>query len=262
MVAFFDSKLVEILNEAAVAAGLEILAIRDRGADVRAKDDRSPVTDADEAGERIILAALEAATPEIPIVAEERVAAGIMPENVGSRFWLVDPLDGTKEFIRGERDFTVNIGLIDGGRPVMGVVYAPARGDLFFVGAPEVAFARTRGDDGSWSKNREIRVRAPNPEGLAIVASKSHRNQETNDFIAKLPVKTLVSAGSSLKFCLVATGDADVYPRLGTTMEWDTAAGDAVLRAAGGTVTTLDGKPFLYGKPGFKNGYFVARGGS
>jgi 3'(2'), 5'-bisphosphate nucleotidase len=259
-VAFFDPNLVEIMNSAAAAAGAEILRIRDRGHDVREKDDSSPVTDADEAGERIILEALEAATPDIPVVAEEKAAAGYMPDDVGSRFWLVDPLDGTKEFIRGLADFTVNIALIDDGVPVMGVVFAPARGDLYFVCGPDKACVRTLGPDGKWSPDRDLHVREPRPEGLSIVASKSHRNQETDDFIAKLPVKTLVSAGSSLKFCLVATGDADVYPRLGPTMEWDTAAGDAVLRAAGGTVTTLEGEPFHYGKPDFRNGYFVAKG--
>ena len=258
--AFFDPKLVEILNSAAAAAGAEILRIRDQGHDVREKHDSSPVTDADEAGERIILEMLEAATPDIPIVAEEKAAAGCMPDDVGSRFWLVDPLDGTKEFIRGLADFTVNIALVDEGVPAMGVVYAPARGDLYFVCAPNKACVRTLGADGKWSADRPIHVREPRPEGLAIVASKSHRNQETDDFIAKLPVKTLVSAGSSLKFCLVATGDADVYPRLGPTMEWDTAAGDAVLRAAGGTVTTLEGELFHYGKLDFRNGYFVAKG--
>jgi 3'(2'), 5'-bisphosphate nucleotidase len=259
-VGYFNPELVAILNDAAVAAGAEILRIRDQGADVRSKEDASPVTDADEAGERIILAVLKAATPDIPIVAEESAAAGQMPDSVGSRFWLVDPLDGTKEFIRGQADFTVNIGLIDERRPVMGVVYAPARGDLYFVGAPNQAFMRTRQPGGTWTTDRHIHVRTQRPDGLAVVASKSHRNQETNDFIAKLEVKTLVSAGSSLKFCLVATGDADVYPRLGPTMEWDTAAGDAVLRAAGGTVSTIDGKPFLYAKPDFRNGFFVARG--
>ncbi|HKJ73887.1 MAG TPA: 3'(2'),5'-bisphosphate nucleotidase CysQ [Alphaproteobacteria bacterium] len=258
--AFFDSDLVEILNKAAIDAGKEILHIRDRGHDVREKHDSSPVTDADEAGERIILAVLEKATPDIPIVAEERAAAGYTPDDIGTRFWLVDPLDGTKEFIRGLADFTVNIGLIDDGRPVMGVVYAPARGELYFVAKPDEACLRTLGAEGTWSPDKRIQVRTPKPEGLAIVASKSHRNQETDDFIAKLPVKTLVSAGSSLKFCLVATGDADVYPRLGPTMEWDTAAGDAVLRAAGGQVTTLEGEPFLYGKPDFRNGFFVAKG--
>jgi 3'(2'), 5'-bisphosphate nucleotidase len=258
--AFFDPKLMSIINDAAIAAGAEILRIRDRGADVRSKADSSPVTDADEAGERIILAALEAATPGIPIVAEERVAATSLPEFAGSRFWLVDPLDGTKEFIRGQADFTVNIALVDGRQPVMGVVYAPARGDLYYVAGPHEARQRTCQSDGTWTADKRIHVRTPRSDGLAVVASKSHRNQETNDFIAKLQVKTLVSAGSSLKFCLVATGDADLYPRLGPTMEWDTAAGDAVLRAAGGTVTTLDGKPFLYAKPEFRNGFFVAQG--
>ncbi len=213
---YFNPDLVAILNDAAVAAGAEILRIRDQGADVRSKEDSSPVTDADEAGERIILAALEAATPDIPIVAEERAAAGQMPDSVGSRFWLVDPLDGTKEFIRGQADFTVNIGLIDERRPVMGVVYAPARGDLYFVGAPDEAYhahARARWElDAPISPSMSARR---TPDGLAVVASKSHRNQETNDFIAKLEVKTLVSAGSSLKFCLVATGTRTSIPGSG-----------------------------------------------
>lgn len=223
---------------------------------VGGKYDGSPVTAADHAAEAVIVPALRALTPDIPVVAEESVAAGEVPDVSGGRFWLVDPLDGTKEFIQKRGDFTVNIGLIADGGPVLGVVHTPVDG---------LAWGGVVGD-GAWEEDaggtrRPIAVRRADPSGLTVVASKSHRNPELEAYIATLPVAASVSRGSALKFCLVARGEADVYPRTGPTMEWDTAAGHAVLLAAGGTLSTFDGGPFLYSKPEFRNGHFIARGG-
>jgi 3'(2'), 5'-bisphosphate nucleotidase len=230
-------------------AGGAIMAIYATDFDARVKPDHSPVTDADETAERIILEGLARLAPEIPVVAEESAAAGRLPANLGTRFWLVDPLDGTREFLARNGEFTVNIALIEHGAPTLGVVYAPAIDALYW-------------SDGSaaYRANTRIGVRRPAPDGLVVLASRSHRTAETDAFIATLRVKRFVEAGSSLKFCLLAAGEGDIYPRHGPTMEWDTAAGDAVLRAAGGTVTTLDGVPLRYGKPGFRNPAFVAKG--
>ena len=233
------------------------------GPEVELKPDASPVTRADKDSEAIILAALQRFAPEIPVVSEE--AADDRTAELAPRFFLVDPLDGTKEFIGKRTDFTVNIALIADGAPVLGVVYTPARGDVFVgeagVGARYAKFAD--GTLGAWSP---IRVRAAPTAGLDVLASRSHLTDETRDFIARFKVADLVSAGSSLKFCKLAAGEADLYPRLGRTMEWDTAAGDAVLRAAGGGVRTMDGKPLVYGKRDqaddvdFANPWFVASG--
>jgi 3'(2'), 5'-bisphosphate nucleotidase len=220
---------------------------------VRGKGDASPVTAADERAEALIVGALQALAPEVTIVAEEAVAGGAVPQ-VGDWFWLVDPLDGTKEFISRNGEFTVNIALVHGGVPVLGVVQAPALGRLYagVVG------------QGAWLEDaagrREIRCRAVPAEGLTVVASRSHGDAAALDaFLAGRKVAALANAGSSLKLCLVAAGEADLYPRLGRTMEWDIAAGHAVLSAAGGTVTTLSGAALRYGKPGFDNPHFVAR---
>lgn len=255
----YENDLVEPLVQLAIAAGAEILRVRAAGLEAREKADSSPVTEADEAAERVILAGLAKLAPSVPAIAEESVAAGRVPQ-AGARFWLVDPLDGTKEFIRGRSDFTVNIGLIEAAAPVFGVVYAPAKRRVFYTEAPDRAVAAEVDGAGEISGRRAIAAGRPTEKGHRIVASKSHRNPETDAFIAKYRLDSLVSAGSSLKFCLVAAGEADLYPRLGPTMEWDTAAGDAVLRASGGRMTALDGQPFLYGKPGFRNGHFLARG--
>ncbi len=253
-------RIVDALREIALEAGRAILEIYQHDIAVREKDDRSPVTDADTAAEAIILARLAELTPGIPIIAEEQVAAGKVPQ-IAERFWLVDPLDGTKEFISRNGEFTVNIALIEGDRPTLGVVYAPARGRLFLAG-PDGATVEEQGAPGVWSEPRAIAVRAAPPDGLTVVASRSHRDEKTDKYLEQFNVKTLISAGSSLKFCLVAAGEADLYPRLGRTMEWDTAAGHAVLAAAGGRVETLDGAPLTYGKgPIFENPFFVARGG-
>ena len=235
------------------AAGEVVMRHYEAGCDARIKADRSPVTDADEEAEKLILAELNAAFPGVPVVAEEAAAAGHMSK-VGSRFFLVDPVDGTKEFVKRGGEFTVNIGEIVDGQPVRGVVLAPAIGRLFAGAMGEGAF-ELAGD-----AIRDIACRKPDPDGLVAVSSRSHPDAKTDELLKTLPIKGHTNAGSSLKFCLVAAGEADIYPRAGETMEWDTAAGHAVLRAAGGTVTTWDGAPFLYGKPGFRNGPFIARG--
>ncbi len=240
-------------------AGDAIMEIYEGGIEVRHKDDASPVTDADHAAEAILLATLKTLEPALPIVAEEAMAAGEGPDHVGRAFWLVDPLDGTKEFIQRRGDFTVNVGLVMDGAAVMGVVYAPAKGRLFWGDVDDGAFVAET-PRGTLGAARLMRVRTEPEDGVVAVASKSHRTPETDDFLDRLPVTDIQSAGSSLKFCLVAEGVADIYPRFGPTMEWDTAAGDAVLRAAGGAVLNPDGTAFSYGKPDFRNGYFIARG--
>jgi 3'(2'), 5'-bisphosphate nucleotidase len=222
---------------------------------VRTKADASPVTAADEAAEAVILARLAELTPEIPVVAEETVAAGHVPEIGDGPFWLVDPLDGTKEFLSRNGEFTVNIALVQAREPVLGVVLAPARAQAWWGARGRGATARDA--DGG---KRAIVVRKAPPGALVAIASRSHRDAETEAFLDQAGVETCISAGSSLKFCLVAEGKADLYPRFGRTMEWDVAAGHAVLAAAGGRVTTRDGAPFLYRKPGFENPAFIARG--
>jgi 3'(2'), 5'-bisphosphate nucleotidase len=219
------------------------------------KADRSPVTEADEAAERVILAGLAEITPDIPVVAEEAVTKGGLPELKGGRFWLVDPLDGTREFLSKNGEFTVNIGLIENGLPILGVVTAPAKNLAWWGAVGQGACRREASDVG------DIRVRARPGQGVVAVASRSHRDAETDAWLTGQGISDTVSAGSSLKFCLVAEGKADVYPRFGTTMEWDTAAGHAVLRAAGGRVSTVTGEPLRYAKPGFKNPGFIAEGG-
>lgn len=252
------TSLCPIVADAARAAGEAIMAVYSRDFDARQKEDSSPVTDADEAAEAVILAALRACDPATPVVAEESVARDGVPASAltaeGSRFWLVDPLDGTREFISRNGEFTVNIALVEDGAPVLGVVYLPAQ-DLLYAGIPGLGAERTAA-----GRREAIRVRQADPKGLDVLASRSHRDAETEAFLQRLHVRQLVAAGSSLKFCRVAEGAADLYPRFGPTMEWDTAAGHAVLAAAGGSVTLLDGAPFRYGKPGFRNGGFLAYG--
>lgn len=218
------------------------------------KGDASPVTQADALAEALILERLAAIAPEIPVVAEEAVAAGHTPE-VGDRFWLVDPLDGTKEFISRNGEFTVNIALVEHGVPVLGLVFAPAL-DRLYLGAQGVG---SRIEDAAGS--RTIQCRHVPDEGLTVVASRSHGDAAALDaYLAGRKVASNMGAGSSLKLCLVASGEADLYPRLGRTMEWDIAAGHAVLRAAGGKVTDLAGQELRYGKPGFDNPHFAASG--
>ncbi len=224
--------------------------------DVREKDDASPVTDADEAAETFILGALNTLTPHIPIVSEEAAAAGEIPEIDGDFFWLVDPLDGTKEFISRNGEFTVNIALIEHGVPVAGVVHAPALA-MTWAGAGEGTATFSETDNPAMP----ISVREIPAEGATVVASRRHGTGEKLEaFLSSRSINDRVTAGSSLKFCLVASGQADLYPRFGRTMEWDTAAGHAVLLAAGGEVWTLDNEPLDYGKPGFENPDFIAEG--
>lgn len=246
---------METLVRIARAAGEVVMRHYLAGCDTRVKSDRSPVTDADEEAEKLILAELATAFPGVPVVAEEEAAAGRIA-NVGERFFLVDPVDGTKEFVKKGGEFTVNIGEIVDGRPVAGVVLAPAIGRLFVGEAGKGAFEITD------QTTRTIAARAPDADGLVAVSSRSHPDPKTDELLKTLTVKGHTNAGSSLKFCLVAAGEADLYPRLGRTMEWDTAAGHAVLAAAGGSVTTVDGRPFIYGKveEKFANPFFLAWG--
>ena len=251
-------KITATLRRLALEAGAEIMAIYE-GPDfeVKSKSDNSPVTEADEQADRLISAGLAADLPEIPVVTEEQSDSHALSAEV---FFLVDPLDGTKEFVQRRGDFTVNIALIEKGTPTRGVVYAPAKGRLFYTDAKgrsvEEAGPHLTEETGALTR---LRVSIPDPDGLVVVASKSHRDQATDDYIARYPVSDFRSAGSSLKFCLVAAGEADLYPRLGRTMEWDTAAGQAVLMGAGGKVVRFDDqKPLTYGKAGFENPFFIA----
>ncbi|MBD9373363.1 3'(2'),5'-bisphosphate nucleotidase CysQ [Rhizobium sp. ARZ01] len=238
--------LLDTLEKAAIDAGKAILAVYDAGPTVAYKDDQSPVTEADERAEAIILAQLAAAFPDIPVVAEESVAAGRVPNIAGGRFFLVDPLDGTREFIDRRDEFTVNIALIDDGTPVAGVVYAPAL-RIAFSGAVGHAEKIEFGPDFSILGRRAIGCRTRGDK-LTAVVSRSHSDPQTDVFLERNGISDHRSVGSSLKFCLLAEGLADVYPRFGRTMEWDTAAGDAILRAAGGRLSQPDGSPFIYGK--------------
>jgi 3'(2'), 5'-bisphosphate nucleotidase len=253
------------LASIALSAGQLILRHYEAGVTVRAKADHSPVTAADEEAEALIEARLNALAPEIPVIGEEAMAAGRQVA-IGERFFLVDPLDGTKEFLQRNGEFTVNIALIERGGPLCGVVVAPAQqrgwlGDMMDGYANAYAFTAREGASEP-SDLRAIRARRAPPDGLIAVVSRSHRDSKTEEYLARYRIAKMVAAGSSLKFCVVAEGEADLYPRHGRTMEWDTAAGHAVLAGAGGSVTQLDGSPFFYGKiaQNFANPYFVARG--
>ena len=245
-----ESSLLSEVVAAARAAGEAVLEVYGRDPGTRTKEDGSPVTEADERAQEVIVARLGTGHP---IVAEEGADTGA-PAPEGP-FWLVDPLDGTKEFLSRNGEFTINIALIEDGAPALGVVLAPALGRLFAAAPEEEPFVEDS------AGRRSISTRPIPADGATIVASRSHGNADALvEFTRARRVATTVSAGSSLKFCLVAVGEADIYPRFGRTMEWDTAAGDAVLRAAGGLVTDLDGEPLRYGKPGFENPHFVAWG--
>ena len=249
------------LAEIAVAAGPAVMEVYASGGSVSSKADGSPVTLADERAEAIICERLGRVLPETPVIAEEMVARGRRIA-IADRFLLVDPLDGTKEFISRNGEFTINVALIESGRPVAGAVYAPVLNRLWFGGERafvcDVPVGAGLPNSSTW---RRIHARAA-PEGLVVLASRSHLDVETEAFLARLPVAERRAAGSSLKFCLVAEGLADVYPRFGPTMEWDTAAGDAVVRAAGGTVLDPSGGLLAYGKvrDDLRNGSFVAWG--
>ncbi len=251
-------KLVSVMRRLSLEAGDKIMEIYGRDDfEVMSKSDDSPVTAADKAADEIISAGLRAAFPEVMLVTEEQSATH---EARGDTFLIVDPLDGTKEFIHRRGDFTVNIALVEGGVPTRGIVYAPAKNRMFFTRADGASVEEA----GPFDKDRlgacsQIRVAEAENDALMVVASKSHRDQATDDYIGKYGVKDMTSAGSSLKFCLVATGEADLYPRLGRTMEWDTAAGHAVLNGAGGAVVRFDDhSPLTYGKADFANPFFIA----
>jgi 3'(2'), 5'-bisphosphate nucleotidase len=247
-------RLVDDLATAAREAGEAILEVVRRGFEVESKLDSSPVTEADRAAELIILAALAQAAPGVPVIAEEEVAAGRIPAH-DDTYFLVDPLDGTKEFVRGGDDYTVNIGLIEGGAPRLGVVFAPATARLHGGCVGSGAWL----DEGQGRRAISTRERSA---ATTAVASKSHLNQATIDYLeAAVGPCDYVSVGSSLKFCIVAEGQADIYPRAAPTSEWDTAAGHAVLLAAGGLVDGPDGEPLRYGKRAFLNRAFVATSG-
>jgi len=251
-------RLVRVMRRLALEAGDAIMGIYDApDFAVRSKSDASPVTAADEAADALISAGLRAEFPGVTLITEEQAASHALSAHT---FLIVDPLDGTKEFIQRRGDFTVNIAYVENGVPLRGVVYAPAKGRLFYTTADGRAVEET----GPFAKDAPgplvpMAVSTPDNGALMVVASKSHRDQATDDYIANYAVKDMTSAGSSLKFCLVATGEADLYPRLGRTMEWDTAAGDAVLRGAGGHVVRFDDHtPLIYGKPGWDNPFFIA----
>ena len=245
------------LAQLASAAGRVVMEVYATDFEVRRKQDWSPVSDADERAEALLVPGVEQLLPGVPVVAEEAASAGHLPELDGE-FVLIDPLDGTREFVHRRGDFTVNVALVRDGAPVAGVVYAPARDRMFVGGTTAAAGTVSPGD--AVAGLAPITTREYPAEGLVAVASRSHLDVETREFLEDVrPVDTR-TAGSSLKFCLVAAAEADVYPRFGPTMEWDTAAGHAVLAAAGGTVVHPDGSPFGYAKPGLRNGPFIAWG--
>ena len=247
----------------AVEAGAVIMEIYAQDFDVRAKGDGSPVSLADEKAEALILAGLKRHMPGIPVLAEEAAARGEAPK-LGNTFILVDPLDGTREFVSRNGEFTVNIALVSGGVPLAGAVYAPALDTLWLGGANAFRAQIAPGQDLKQASHLQpIRVRAAPVAGMTALASRSHADPQTERFLAGLPIAERIAAGSSLKFCRVAEGAADVYPRFGPTMEWDTAAGDAVVRAAAGMTQGADGAPLAYGKAAdlYRNGPFVVWGG-
>ena len=251
-------KLIDIMRRLSISAGERIMAIYD-GPDfeIRSKSDDSPVTAADEAADAVISAGLQAAFPDIPLITEEQAATHTLDADT---FLIVDPLDGTKEFIKRRGDFTVNIAYVVNGVPIRGVVYAPARGRMFYTDAS----GETVEEQGPFNQDArgaltKLSIAKADNDALRVVASKSHRDAATDAYIDRYNIADMKGAGSSLKFCLVASGEADFYPRLGRTMEWDTAAGHAVLAGAGGKVLRFDDHtPLTYGKRGFENPFFIA----
>ena len=247
--------MLEQVGVIAKRAGQEIMKIYGTDFDVETKADSSPVTEADRVAEDLIVRSIrEGISDKFPIVSEEAASAGTAPVVKDTPFWLVDPLDGTKEFVNRNGEFTVNIAIVDGGRPVLGVIHAPVTGRTFWGGAVGV-FTQT-GDDGE----RLITCREAPVGGLVALVSRSHKTPEVDTYLADYNIAKETPAGSALKFCLIAEGAADIYPRLGRTMEWDTAAGHAILHFAGGTLEDLDGNELTYGKPDFENPHFIAKG--
>jgi 3'(2'), 5'-bisphosphate nucleotidase len=258
VIARLQSDLLPAVVALARAAGDVALRFYvDKSATVRAKDDRSPVTDADDASEAVILEGLRKLTPDIPVVSEEATARGEtkLGETLPVTFWLVDPLDGTREFVNRTGEFAVNIGLIHERRPVLGVLRGPILGVSYFADAGGAYVQHGE------AAPQKIRARRAPDAGLAVLSSRSHGDKAAlAAYLEDYNVAQKKIMGSALKFGLIAAGEADLYPRLGPTMEWDTAAGHAILNAAGGQLTTLSGQELLYGKPGFRNPDFVARG--
>lgn len=249
------SRWLERLLPTMRAAGELVMKVYGSDFQVDIKPDESPVTLADQMAEDLITQALIELTPHIPVVGEEAASSGTV-QAAAERFWLVDPLDGTREFVDRNGEFTVNIALIDDGKPVLGLVLLPALGHLYGGVAGLGSWVETEA-----GKRRPIHCRASPPEGLSVLASRSHNDEvAVQAYLADRKIAQIVHAGSSLKLCLLADGQADVYPRFGRTMEWDIAAGQAILEAAGGAVEQLDGAPLRYGKPGFENPHFVAWG--
>lgn len=265
------ARLVADLLPAVLEAGAVEMAYYSGGVAVETKADESPVTAADKEAEAILVAALERAAPGIPVVAEEAVAEGRLPDP-GARFFLVDPLDGTREFINRRDEFTINIALVEAGVPCFGIVYVPALGDLYVTLSDRAAaMARVApvrpAPVAPQIDFQPIGVRVPDRAALIAVFSRSHASPETATYLDRFAIAARRDAGSSLKFCLIARGEADIYPRLGPTMAWDTAAGHAVLRAAGGCVTDIDNRPLTYGQSAgatpldrLRNPHFVAWG--
>jgi len=250
--------MTQVFRRLAIEGGIKIMEIYNtEDFQIKTKADNSPVTAADEAADALISTRLRAAFPDILLVTEEQAATH---DKSAVSFIIVDPLDGTKEFIHRRGDFTVNIAFVENGVPVRGVVYAPAKKRLFYTDASGQSVEESGPHDPATAGPvHPIHVSTPDNDGLVVVASKSHRDQATDDYINKYTVKDSASAGSSLKFCLVATGEADLYPRVGRTMEWDTAAGHAVLAGAGGQVVRFDNhEPLTYGKPDYANPFFIA----
>ena len=250
-----DNSLLALAFTLAADAGQTILAVRARGFDTMRKADASPVTEADQLAELLIAAGLRAATPDVPVVAEEEFAAGQVAAQTDS-FWCVDPLDGTREFTAGRDDFAVCIGLVRAGRPVLGAVGIPTQGVIYGGVVGRGAVKRSAAGE------RPIAARRPPAEGIVVVASRYHgKDPRMQPFLARRHVASMINVGSALKFCLLAEGVADLYPRFGTTMEWDTCAAQAVLEAAGGSVREVEGDQVLrYGKPGWVNPHFYATG--
>ena len=249
-----NTNFSKAICEIAIAAGEEILSIYNGDFEVLRKNDESPVTKADTVAETLILERLRKLSDNIPIVAEEEYSSGVTTNLPGDTFWLVDPLDGTKEFVSRNGEFTVNIALIVDAKPQLGVVHLPVTGQTYWTDGSHRAWHRQAGQD------QAISSRTAPTDGIVAILSRSHVTPETEQYLAAFDIKEKIKAGSSLKFCKIAEGKADIYPRLGTTMEWDIAAGHAVLAASGGSVCRLDGLPLLYGKAGFRNPHFVAKG--
>jgi len=252
------AKICEIFRSLALTSGEVIMDVYNSSEfEVLLKSDDSPVTTADKKADEVISQGLKKFFPEVPIVSEEQVKSHDLNASV---FFIVDPLDGTKEFIKRRGDFTVNIALVANGEPIRGIVYAPARQRLFYTdengeAVEEMAYFSVS----KMGLVKKIKTAFSNNTALKFVASKSHRDKKTDEYISRYSCKELVSAGSSLKFCLIASGEADLYPRFGSTMEWDTAAGHAVLSAAGGRVLQAEDKqPLKYGKPHYRNPFFIA----